>query len=173
MMVTILKGGTISVVLIFAMLMSTLAFAKKPAWAGHGSEKNQQHKKNNQRNDDIDVGSNRDESTVHVHAHFNDRDRVIIHDYYEERYSSGRCPPGLAKKRNGCLPPGQAKKWRRGYPLSREVIYYDLPASIIVKIGLPPANHQYVRVAQDILLIALGTGIVVDAIEDLGRIQLR
>ncbi len=62
------------------------------------------------------------------------------------------------------------KKWRRGYPLSKEVIYYDLPASIIVKIGLPPANHQYVRVAQDILLIALGTGIVVDAIEDLGRI---
>ena len=173
MMVTILKGGTISVVLIFAMLMSTLAFAKKPAWAGHGSEKNQQHKKNNQRNDDIDAGSNRDESTVHVNVHFDDRDRVIIHDYYEERYSSGRCPPGLAKKRNGCLPPGQAKKWRRGYPLSREVIYYDLPASIVVKIGLPPANHQYVRVAQDILLIALGTGIVVDAIEDLGRIQLR
>ena len=25
-------------------------------------------------------------------------------------YGSGRCPPGLAKKNNGCLPPGQAKK---------------------------------------------------------------
>jgi len=23
---------------------------------------------------------------------------------------SGRCPPGLAKKHNGCMPPGQAKK---------------------------------------------------------------
>ena len=25
-------------------------------------------------------------------------------------YGSGGCPPGLAKKNNGCLPPGQAKK---------------------------------------------------------------
>lgn len=24
------------------------------------------------------------------------------------------CPPGLAKKHNGCMPPGQAKKWQRG-----------------------------------------------------------
>lgn len=23
-------------------------------------------------------------------------------------YSTGGCPPGLAKKNNGCLPPGQA-----------------------------------------------------------------
>ena len=25
-------------------------------------------------------------------------------------YGMGGCPPGLAKKNNGCLPPGQAKK---------------------------------------------------------------
>ena len=25
-------------------------------------------------------------------------------------YGAGGCPPGLAKKNNGCLPPGQAKK---------------------------------------------------------------
>ena len=25
-------------------------------------------------------------------------------------YGTGGCPPGLAKKNNGCLPPGQAKK---------------------------------------------------------------
>ena len=29
-------------------------------------------------------------------------------------YGVGGCPPGLAKKRNGCLPPGQAKKLNRG-----------------------------------------------------------
>jgi hypothetical protein len=29
--------------------------------------------------------------------------------------------------------------------------------------------YRYVRVASDILLIAVGTGMVVDAIEDLGR----
>jgi hypothetical protein len=25
-------------------------------------------------------------------------------------YGTGNCPPGLAKKHNGCLPPGQARK---------------------------------------------------------------
>ncbi len=38
-----------------------------------------------------------------------------------------------------------------------------------MRIGLPPAGYKYVRVANDILLIAIGTSIVVDAIEDLMR----
>lgn len=29
-------------------------------------------------------------------------------------YGVGGCPPGLAKKENGCMPPGQAKKLLRG-----------------------------------------------------------
>ena len=29
-------------------------------------------------------------------------------------YGAGGCPPGLAKKHNGCMPPGQAKKLYRG-----------------------------------------------------------
>jgi Ni/Co efflux regulator RcnB len=68
------------------------------------------------------------------------------------------------------MPPGKYKKWKKGRPLSRTVIYHDLPPAIIVEIGVPPRGHKYVRVAADILLIAVGTGIVVDAIEDLGRI---
>ncbi len=63
-------------------------------------------------------------------------------------YGMGGCPPGLAKKNNGCLPPGQAKKlynvgqrypvgygapwdydqipydYRRSYDLDRENRYY-------------------------------------------------
>ena len=35
--------------------------------------------------------------------------------------------------------------------------------------AVPPSGHKYVRVAADILLIAIGTGLVVDAIEDLCR----
>jgi len=47
----------------------------------------------------------------------------------------GGCPPGLAKKNNGCLPPGQAKKlygvgqrWPTsyGYPWTYNQIPYDL-----------------------------------------------
>jgi Ni/Co efflux regulator RcnB len=40
-----------------------------------------------------------------------------------------------------------------------------------VQLGAPPAGHRYVRVATDILLIAVGTGMVVDAIEDLDRMS--
>lgn len=67
------------------------------------------------------------------------------------------------------MPPGQAKAYTLGRPLPSPVIFYDLPLSISVQIGLTPAGHRYVRVAADILLIAVGTGIVVDAIQDLGR----
>ena len=62
---------------------------------------------------------------------------------------------------------GQAKKWRIGQPLERDVVYYPLPKAVVVKIGQPPPGYRYVRVASDILLIAIGTNMVVDAIQDL------
>jgi len=73
----------------------------------------------------------------------------------------------LAKK--GCIPPGQATKWRRGYPLAQDVIFYELTPRIARKMGRPPSGYHYVRVAQDILMIATGTGIVVDAVYDLSN----
>jgi Ni/Co efflux regulator RcnB len=101
---------------------------------------------------------------------FADRQRVIVHEYYVTEYRAGRCPPGLAKKNNGCMPPGQAKKWQVGHPLPRDVIFYDLPPTLVVQIGAPPPGYRYVRVAADILLIAIGTGLVIEAITDLGRL---
>jgi hypothetical protein len=65
------------------------------------------------------------------------------------------------------LPP--AKKWHVGRPLTPDVIYYEIPPALVVKLGTRPSGHRFVRVAADILLIAVGTGMVVDAIEDLGR----
>lgn len=101
------------------------------------------------------------------HRYFSDDDRAYIQEHYVNRYRKG-CPPGLKKKRNGCMPPGQAKKWELGRPLPRDVIFYDLPPRILEHLGPPPSrHHRFVRVAQDILLITIGTGIVVDAIEDL------
>ena len=91
-------------------------------------------------------------------------------NYYAEEFRrNGRCPPGLAKKRNGCLPPGQAKKWQVGRPLPRDVVYYEVPQPLVAQIGAPPPGYRYVRVSSDILLIAIGTGMVVDGIRNLGR----
>jgi hypothetical protein len=103
-------------------------------------------------------------------VHFDAGQRDAVRRYYSEQVHSGHCPPGLAKKHNGCMPPGQAKMWVVGQPLPRDVIFYDLPPEIVVHLGTPPPLHRFVRVASDILLIAVGTGMVVDAIDDLGNL---
>lgn len=61
----------------------------------------------------------------HGHGHGNDygyegHGRGHGHDEFVG-YGVGGCPPGLAKKHNGCRPPGRARKlyrgqrWERGY----------------------------------------------------------
>ena len=173
---TILNGSRFLAILIAGLLLSAPAFAERPEGAG-GSHGKQKHSKQYQRSDEGSLdGYKRDDDrqgdnlNVNADVHFGNHDREVIRDYYEERERGGHCPPGLAKKHNGCMPPGQAKKWQRGRPLPREVIYHDLPPRVVIQIGTPPSGYKYVRVAADILLIAVGTGMVVDAIEDLGRI---
>lgn len=100
---------------------------------------------------------------------FGDDERRVVGDYYRAQVEAGHCPPGLAKKGKGCRPPGQAKKWQRGRPLPAGVQFYALPVELRVRLPVPPPNHRYVQIAGDILLIAIGTAIVVDAIEDILR----
>ncbi|MFN4148341.1 MAG: RcnB family protein [Rhodocyclaceae bacterium] len=50
-----------------------------------------------------------------------------------------------------------------------DVRYYPLPAEVLVRLPPPPPQHRYVQVAGDILLIAVGTSMVVDAVEDILR----
>ena len=62
--------------------------------------------------------------------------------------------------------------WRYGTPLPAGIEYHELPRRLLSELPPPPEAHRYVRIAADVLLIAIGTQIVVDAIEDLGQ-QLR
>jgi hypothetical protein len=48
------------------------------------------------------------------HGHGNAYGSHVENDAYGRGYGVGGCPPGLAKKHNGCLPPGQARKLARG-----------------------------------------------------------
>lgn len=182
------------VVLSAAALMSTPALAEKPSWAGGG--KNEMHERGNdaqphavrdhrgdpemgdtrrgERYDTERRSTSRDDyrhsgTSVSVNAYFGDRERRVVREYYADQFRGGSCPPGLAKKHNGCMPPGQVRQWSVGHRLPADVIFYDLPAEVVVRLGVPPSGHKYVRVAADILLIAVGTGMVVDAIEDLSR----
>ncbi|GHU28873.1 hypothetical protein AGMMS50256_12270 [Betaproteobacteria bacterium] len=65
------------------------------------------------------------------------------------------------------MPRVSSRAWSRGRPLPRSVVYYDLPPALVVELGPPPHGHRYVRVAGDILMIAVGTGLVVDALQDI------
>ncbi len=105
--------------------------------------------------------------SVEIGGYFQERHRELAREYYERPENHGFCPPGLAKKGNGCMPPGQAKKWRQGYPLPASLVYYEVPRSVVMTLGVSPSGYRYVRVASDILLIAIGTNMVVDAIQDL------
>ena len=97
-----------------------------------------------------------------------DRDRNAVYSYYRTEHAAGNCPPGLAKKNNGCLPPGQAKKmWAIGQPLPAAIYYEPLPPMLLGRLSPAPAGYQYVRVASDILMLAVGTRMVAASIADL------
>ncbi|MGB6135529.1 MAG: hypothetical protein WBG74_03000 [Shewanella sp.] len=103
-------------------------------------------------------------------VYFNADRKVIINNYYYARRDAKSCPPGLAKKNNGCKAPGKVKKWRKGQPLPSDVIYYDVQPELIVQLGRIPEGQKIVRVGADLLLISIGTGMVIDAIQDLNDI---
>lgn len=153
--------------------VSVIAHAEKPDWAGGGGKEHgskgggKEHGKKEGR----EGQSRRDSDNVNasISFSFGSSDTRIIREYYGSQAAQGNCPPGLAKKGNGCQPPGQAKKWARGRPLPSDVRYYDIPNELRIRLPAPPLNHKYVQVAGDILLIAVGTSIVVDAMENILR----
>jgi Ni/Co efflux regulator RcnB len=158
-----LQMKPILALLVASSLAIGITFPSTPAFAD-----NEKHEKQKERDRDRDRQGAASGMRVAVDVRIGEPDRVIIRDYYGAAVRSGHCPPGLAKKNNGCMPPGQAKKWRQGEPLPRDVVFHDLPPALTMKLTLPPSGYRYVRVANDVLMIAAGTGLVVDAIRDLG-----
>jgi hypothetical protein len=96
---------------------------------------------------------------------FKDRDRDEVRRYWLDTYGPGKCPPGLAKKHNGCLPPGQARKrYVVGQRLPAAVVFQPLPPVLVTRLGPAPAGYEYVVVDGDVVKLAAGTRLVVDAI---------
>ncbi len=110
----------------------------------------------------------KDSGGASVTVTFTTEQRGAAQGWYVETYGRGNCPPGLAKKNNGCLPPGQAKKrYAVGQPLGPGVTYKPIPAELSVRIGQPPEGYLYVTLDGDLLKLAVGTLLVVDAIDGL------
>lgn len=172
--------------LLAVTLACSASFAEKPEWAGGGDKANKADKDSKKENkhggkheDRRDGGQYESDSDGKKSAkkeqkrqlkagyYFGEPQRVVVDNYYGNEFRAGRCPPGLAKKNNGCMPPGQAKKYVVGQRLPSNVIYYQVPQTVIYQLGAAPSGYRYVRVASDILLLAVGTGMVVDAIQNL------
>jgi Ni/Co efflux regulator RcnB len=148
---------------LLGLLAAGSAFAEKPSWAGGGKAHGHGASADNPEGHDREAASPGS-------VRFGPEARITVREYYAAPIAGGKCPPGLAKKNNGCLPPGQAKKWAVGQPLPPGVVYYAMPPDLLVRLPPPPRGYRYVRVAGDVLLIAIGTSMVLDAIQDLGRL---
>ena len=166
-------------------LLLAAAMSAGPAWSappegkgnGKGSDKAEKHERKKAPEDragararagEVGQGERMGRKPLQPGAYFNTRSRDAVHKYYASAGKGGKaCPPGLAKKDNGCLPPGQAKKWQIGEPLPGDVEWVAPPRQIVVALPPLPPGHRYVQVAGDILLIAIGSKMVVDGIEGL------
>jgi Ni/Co efflux regulator RcnB len=163
------KVTLVSLGVVAMLSVSGAALADKPSWAGGGDKHGRGggDDRTEARHENRHEG--RDGGGVDVTFRFDSGSRQAITEYYGGQARGGKCPPGLAKKHNGCLPPGQAKKWQMGRPLPADLRYYDLPRELLVRLPPPPPQHRYVQVAGDVLLIAVGSSMVVDAVQDILR----
>ena len=100
--------------------------------------------------------------------HFSSHDRDYWHDYWRGEHEHGNCPPGLAKKHNGCMPPGQAKKrYVIGQRLPAGFVVLPVPALLLPRLAPCPPGYYYGMIDGDLVRLAVGTMLVVDAIEGL------
>ena len=144
----------VAAVIVLAISSPAVALADKPE-KGKGKGKAHQEER-------------RDDTQVPVR--FDSRQREVVRQYFAETYGRDNCPPGLAKKHNGCLPPGQAKKrYIVGRPLPPSVVVRELPREVSVRLGAPAPGYRYAIVDGDLVKLAVGTALVVDAIEGLVR----
>ena len=137
---------------VVAAMMAVPAFAKDHGEGrGHGKGHEKQEEKAERREE------------VREGAYFTDRHRDEVRRYYAQHYGGGNgCPPGLAKKNNGCLPPGQARKWAVGQPVHAGVAVYAVPQPVLTVLPPVPVGYRYERLGGDLVLVHIGDRVVVD-----------
>jgi hypothetical protein len=153
-MKTILKSLAI-IALLGGVALSNPALADKGK--GHGNKDKvhheQQHAPDYRGHDD-----GHDAQKVY-YSFWND-DRDIIKTYLRDRH----CPPGLAKKHNGCRPPGHAKVYQPGFVLGPDIHWSPLPHDLLALLHPAPRGYQYVEVDKNVYLIGEASKKIIDAV---------
>jgi hypothetical protein len=105
---------------------------------------------------------------------FIDRNRNGVDDRregyrYSMRWGANACPPGLAKRDNGCMPPGQVVRWTRGARIPHGYAYtsYDrIPVRYRERYSLSP-NYNYVYRDNRIYVVDRRTSLIDRIIDNL------
>lgn len=127
----------------------------------HGDKNGNKHSQKNEKK-----AEKRERKEIQQGAYFNDQQRTFARDYYTTTYIDGkRCPPGLAKKNNACLPPGQARAWVVGQPVPSNVTIYSVAPPVIRMLPPAPYGYRYARIGGDIVLVQQQNNIIVDIIQ--------
>ena len=110
----------------------------------------------------------RERKEIQPGSYFNDQQRTVVREYYVQNYSNGKkCPPGLAKKNNGCMPPGQTRNWTVGQRVPQGVTIYSVPQPVIAQLPPAPYGYRYARIGGDIVLVQQQNNLIVDIIQGL------
>ena len=160
---------------IASLLLAGSAIAKKDGDDNEkgGNKHGQKYERKNDRDDDkgekkAEKAEKRQREDIKQGAYFNDQQRVFARQYYTTTYKDGkRCPPGLAKKNNGCLPPGQVRSWAVGQPVPTNVTVYSVAQPVIRMLPPAPVGYRYARLGNDIVLVQQQNNIIVDIIQGL------
>ena len=125
----------------------------------HGNKHSEKHDKKAEK---------RQREEIKQGAYFNDQQRTYVREYYTTTYKDGkRCPPGLAKKNNGCMPPGQVRSWAVGQPVPRNVTIYSVAPPVVRMLPPAPVGYRYARLGGDVVLVQQQNNVIVDIIQGL------
>ena len=140
------------------VVLLALAMAA-PSSAALAKDKHQdKHTKVKVKDDQVVVKHDGEHRVVFV-----DADRAAYRNWGRSTYGTN-CPPGLARKDNGCLPPGLAKRrYVVGQPLPRTIVIGAVPTG--VRLSPAPAGYRYAYVDGDLLLLNAATNVVADVID--------
>jgi Ni/Co efflux regulator RcnB len=154
---------------IASLLLAGSAFAKdkgddrEEGGDKHGNKQSEKYEKKAEKR-----AEKREREDIKQGAYFNDQQRTYVREYYTTTYRDGRrCPPGLAKKNNGCLPPGQVRNWVVGQPVPSNVTIYSVAPPVIRMLPPAPYGYRYARIGGDIVLVQQQNNIIVDIIQGL------
>lgn len=154
---------------IASLLMAGPTFAKDKG-DDHGNGGGKHGNKHSQKNKDKDEkkAEKREREDIKQGAYFNDQHRAYARQYYSTTYKNGKkCPPGLAKKNNGCMPPGQVQNLVVGQPIPPNVKVYQVAQPVIRQLPPAPVGYRYELIGGDIVLVQQQSNIIVDIIKGL------